>query len=136
MRTTVAGLGFLVLSVVATVSVGSAFDWVPTDEEMAKYRIELACPGMTATAFIVDLLFDLLGIVHVRLVGKVGQVGAAADLFSCRDNSLDLAADRWNRLGGRDQAQHRGGYRLRPPRQPPLPRRSLARLSLAVPTAR
>ena len=52
--------------------------------------------------FIVDCLsVHLLGIVHAsaRPAGTLGQVSAAADLFSCRDNSLNLAADRWNRLG-------------------------------------
>jgi hypothetical protein len=47
----------------------------------------------------ITFLFDLLGIVHSQTSGKGWSGGAAADLFSCRDNSLDLAADRWNRLG-------------------------------------
>jgi hypothetical protein len=34
-----------------------------------------------------------------RPAETLGQVSATADLFSCRDNSLNLAADRWNRLG-------------------------------------
>jgi hypothetical protein len=52
--------------------------------------------------FIVDCLsIHVLGTVHssARPAGTLGQVSAAADLFSCRDKSLDLAADRWNRLG-------------------------------------
>jgi hypothetical protein len=59
----------------------------------AATRVTILCKR---NVFIVDCLsVHLLGIVHAppRPAETLGQVRAIADLFSCRDNSLNVAAD-------------------------------------------